>query len=120
VLNRSHRLKKNKEIERVLRMGKRFSEEPLVMRVLPNKTEESRFTFVVSQKFSKKAVDRNSARRRIGRVVEENWEAVKKGVDVIILLGFNKDKQIMDKLGLLTEKLLQKTGLISDLKQTDK
>ena len=121
MLNRSHRLKKNKEIERVLRMGKRFTEESLVMKVLHNETAESRFTFVVSQKFSKKAVARNSARRRISKVVEENWKTIKKGVDVIILLGFNKDKQIMDKIELLTKRLLQKAGLIpNSLKQEDK
>ncbi len=120
MLNKSHRLKKNKEIEKVLRLGKRFIEEPLVMRVLSNDTAETRFAFVVSQKFSKKAVARHSARRRISRVVEEDWEAIKKGVDVIIVLGFNKDEQIMEKLGLLTKRLLQKADLMSDsFKQKD-
>ena len=114
MLNKSQRLKKNKEIEKVLRLGKRFTEEPLVMRVLSNKAKETRFAFVVSQKFSKKAVVRNWARRRMSKVVEENWSIIKKGVDVIILLGFNRDESITEKLESLTKKLLQKAGLLPD------
>lgn len=50
-----------------------------------NGLEYSRFGFVVGQKISKKAVDRNTIKRRLSEAVFNHIKEIRSGVDIVIL-----------------------------------
>ena len=61
----------------ILKGGKTTSSEHLSFRFVPTKAPESRFSFVVSGKISKKATERNLLKRR-GYVIIKNNNTLKK------------------------------------------
>jgi len=112
MLPRSNRLKKQKDIKRVLEKGKRYKEDFLILKATPNHLEATRFGFIVSQKFSKKAALRNKMKRKLREIVRLRFQKIKKGMDalVIVLPGLeNKDFWEVDEA---LEKLLKKAKIL--------
>ena len=64
-MDRDHRLRKGQEFDRAYREGTVFSGPLLVLRVVPNGLQRTRWGFAVGKRISKKAVDRNRIRRRL-------------------------------------------------------
>lgn len=60
-----HRLKHWRDFQTVYQQGKRFRSAHLIVIVRSTPDRPSRFGLVVSQKVSKKAVDRNRLKRRL-------------------------------------------------------
>jgi ribonuclease P protein component len=113
VLNRLHRLKNNNDIVRVLKEGKKLIESFLIIKTLPNDLEETRFAFIVSKKFSKKAVERNRIRRQISEAVKDNLATVKKGTDVVILSMPGSQEWDTEDVKKIVNKLFSKAKLIN-------
>ena len=80
-----NRLQKRKEIERVFKKGKWFKEGCLILKVAHNDLSTSRFAFIISKKVSNKAIVRNRIRRIIQETIRVNLDAIKTGVDIILL-----------------------------------
>ncbi|GAI32984.1 unnamed protein product, partial [marine sediment metagenome] len=59
MLNKRNRLKKKKDFDKVFKQGQGFKQDFLYLKIRKNNLKSSRFGFVVSKKFSKKAVIRN-------------------------------------------------------------
>lgn len=105
MLAKRNRLKKQKDFERVFKKGRGTKEDFLYLKVVKNELESSRFGFVVSKKFSKKAVLRNKIRRRLAELVRIKLPKIKKGIDVVIVVmpefkikDFWEVEEIVDKL----------------------
>ncbi|MBU0546827.1 MAG: ribonuclease P protein component [Patescibacteria group bacterium] len=113
MLNKSHRLKKNNDIVKVLKEGKKFIESFLIIKTLPNNLEETRFAFIISKKFSKKAVVRNRIRRQISEGIKDNLETIKKGIDVVILSIPGVQERDTEEVRKTVKKLLDKANLIT-------
>lgn len=80
------RLKKGRNIEYILKKGKTFSAKTFLAKFLPNEENYHRCTIITSQKFSKKAVDRNRARRRLYEAIRFTSKPHKEtGYDYIII-----------------------------------
>ena len=84
MLPASHRLKKTKEIERVFKEGRGLKEDSLLLKAARNNLGVSRFAFVAGQKASKKATQRNKAKRRLREIVRAMLLDVAPGFDVVI------------------------------------
>lgn len=56
------------------------------LRVAPNTFLYSRFGFVVSKKVDKRAVVRNSVKRKIRSCIEELQQEIKPGIDMLFFL----------------------------------
>ena len=112
MLTKINRLKKEKDFERIFKKGKSFKNGFLILKIVLNDLEESRFGFIVSQKVSKKAVLRNKIKRRLRDIIQKNIAKIKKGVDValIVLPGLEKKSFLETKETL--DVLLKKTGLV--------
>lgn len=80
------RLKKSKDISRVLQRGVFKSVGVLTIKFQKNGQEFSRLAIVVSKKVSKKAVVRNKIRRRIAGVLEGIWGTVAPGYDIVLVV----------------------------------
>ncbi len=86
MLPKANRLKKNKDFERVFRVGEGYKEDFLFLKIRENNLETSRFGFVVSKKFSKKALIRNRIKRQLREIVKLKLSKIKKGIDGVILV----------------------------------
>ncbi len=104
MLPKENRLKKKKDFETVFKQGKGFKQGFLYLKIIKNNLDTSRFGFVISKKFSKKAVIRNKAKRRLSEIIKIRLPGIKKGIDAIIVVmpgaenDFQKLEQIINKL----------------------
>jgi len=112
MLSKTNRLKKKKDFGRVFKKGRGFKEDFLYLKIVKNGLGASRFAFIVSKDFSKKAVLRNKLRRSLSELTRLRLSEIKKGIDgvVVVLPGF----QIMDfwELEKIIQKLFKKAKII--------
>ncbi len=109
-----NRLRKTKEIERVFKEGRGLKEGSLLIKVAPNNLKSSRFAFVAGQKASKKAVERNKAKRALREIIRNKLADIKPGFDVVITaLQGSAGKNLGDFEGTIV-RILKKTGLLND------
>jgi ribonuclease P protein component len=109
-----NRLRKTKEIERVFKEGRGLKEGSLLLKVAPNSLKLSRFAFVAGQKASKKAIERNKAKRILREIIRSRLAEIKSGFDVVITALQGSADKNFEELERTTIKLLKKTGLLND------
>jgi ribonuclease P protein component len=85
MLPKENRLKKKKEFEAVFKGGRHIKSQNFFIKYLANGTEQTRIGFVVSKKVSKKAVDRNKAKRRMREAFKNIDGKLKNGISIIIV-----------------------------------
>ena len=85
MLPKVNRLTKKKDFERVFKEGKGFKEDFLILKFIKNDLKISRFGFVVSKNFSKKATLRNKIKRRLRELVKTKLTKIKKGIDGVMI-----------------------------------
>ena len=104
MLPKLNRLKREKDFETVFKQGHGFKQGLLYLKVVKNNLDASRFGFVISKKFSKKAVIRNKTKRRLSEIIKAKLPEIKKGMDAIIVVmpgaenEFQKLEDTIDKL----------------------
>lgn len=113
MLPKKSRLKKRKDFEEVFKKGKSWKEAFLLLKILPNKLKISRFGFIIGKKYSKKAVLRNKIKRRLREVVREELPKIKEGLDgvIIVLSEANKEKESFEELKKIINKLFKKAKI---------
>ena len=105
MLSNSNRLRKKKEIEKVLKTGKSIFARDFKLIVLRNNLKFSRFTIIISNKVSKKAVERNKLKRQIREIIRLNIDKLVFGYDICLLSRkslLDKTFQDLNKLVLYT------------------
>ena len=112
MLSAEHRLRKEKDFERVFKKGKKIKGDSLYLKFAPNKLPESRFGFVVSKKVSLKATERNKIKRKLSEAVKDLLPFLKKGFDVVLLVApsFDSFQSLQEMLG----DLFKKAGLMQE------
>lgn len=85
MLDRSHRLTKTKDIERVVKTGRSFGLPALGVKALPNALSVSRVAVVAPLSAHKRAVKRNRAKRLVREALRLNLDRLKPGVDIVVL-----------------------------------
>ncbi len=85
MLPKENRLKKEKDIERVIQKGRGLKEDFLILKAVKNNLNKTRFGFVVSKKVSPKATTRNKIKRRISGLVKSKMNKLEKGIDVMLI-----------------------------------
>lgn len=112
MLESKNKLKKKADFDRVYEKGKFCSMGMLSLKATPNKEPATRIGFVISKKFSKKAVERNRVRRILRSCAFDLIKDIKEGFDIIILTKSSKiemNKKIIFPVFL---KLLKKSNLL--------
>lgn len=97
MLARKHRINK-KLFEEILKKGKIFSSDYLYIKTLPISEKHSAFTFVVSSKVAKRAVERNKLKRRARHIVKKILPKIEKGLGVIIFFKKGVEKMTFSEL----------------------
>ena len=112
MLAQKNRLKKKKDFDRVFKKGKGFKENFLFMKAVKNGLEITRFGFVVSKAFSKKAVSRNKIKRRLREIIKSKESEVKKGFDVTLIVMKGLEKQDVSETEETVNNLFKKAKLL--------
>ncbi|HSX41773.1 MAG TPA: ribonuclease P protein component [Candidatus Saccharimonadales bacterium] len=86
MLPAKHRLKKDRDFQRVLAGHNKALCGPLLVFSVPGEAETARFGVVVSKKVSKKAVERNKIRRQIAELLRPVAENFQTPLDVVLLV----------------------------------
>lgn len=79
-----NRLRKQTEVQKVVKTGKSVFDPVCGIRFLKNELPDSRFAVVVGTKVSKSAVKRNRVRRQYREILRLNLENIKKGFDIVL------------------------------------
>lgn len=103
MLKKNNRIRLNKEFDRVFN-GQSFYGKYLGIKLSKNGLELSRFGFIVSAKVSKKAVERNTIKRRLREIVFQDLPSLKIGYDVVFIAF----KPILDKNFVELKELVSK------------
>jgi ribonuclease P protein component len=111
MLAKVNRLKKKKDIEKVFEKGKGFKEDFLILKIVKNDLENSRFAFVVPKKVSKKATLRNKIKRRLRELVRLKIKKIKKGMDLVLLALPGLEKKDFWEMEKIINKLFAKAKL---------
>ena len=78
-------LKKNKELEKVLKKGKRVNSSFLYIKFLKNNLSHPRFGVIVSTKVSKKATERNLVTRRVKEALKTVAKDRDSSFDIVVV-----------------------------------
>jgi len=111
VLSKSSRLQKTKDIKRVFQIGRATKEGFLILKALPNNSNQNRFAFIVSQKLSKKANLRNKVKRRLRELVRLKENKIKKGQDIVIIAVPGLEKKDFWEIEETIDKLFEKAKI---------
>lgn len=84
MLARMNRLRHRRDIEKVFKRGRFGNAGLLTAKAWQSGNPHSRVVIVVSKKISKKAVVRNTIRRRLSGQLEELWATIPTGYDIVI------------------------------------
>lgn len=114
MLPRENRLKRKKDFEKVFQEGRGIKEGFLILKMLSNNLNQSRFGIIVSSKISKKAVLRNKIKRRIRKLIKERLAKTKKGKDVVLITTPEILKKDFEEMGRTMDELFKKAELINN------
>ena len=107
MLIQENRLRKKKDFDAVFKKGDGFKQGFLYLKIRKNNLGASRFGFVISKKFSKKAVIRNKTKRRLSEIIKAKLSEIKKGMDIIVVVmpgAENEFQELEDTLSKLFKK----------------
>jgi len=112
MLAKINRLKKRKDFELIFKKGKKFKEDFLVLKIIKNNLNQSRFGFIVGKKISKKATLRNKIKRRLRGLVRIKLGKIKKGFDVILIAKEGLENKDFWEIEEIINKLFNKAKII--------
>jgi len=113
-----NRLSKRKDHERVQKLGGFVSFNNIAIKALENGTNDTRIGIVVGIKYSKKAVERNLAKRKIQEAVRSEIKNIKKGLDVVIMARKRDEEKTKNiNFGENIAEALKKGGLLKNIKE---
>lgn len=85
MLKRKYRLRHRADIQRLYRSSHQAQTAAVTLKSHPNHLQHLRLAVVVSSKISKKAVVRNRIRRRVVGIIENYWEELTPGYDLVVI-----------------------------------
>jgi ribonuclease P protein component len=100
-----------KEFKEVLKKGKGFKVDSLVLKLLLEK-KGKKFGFLISKKVLKKATQRNKLKRRLREILREKVEEIKEGVRIVFIALSNLEKKDFKELKGIFESLLKKSRVL--------
>ncbi|MBU4315384.1 ribonuclease P protein component [Patescibacteria group bacterium] len=87
MFKQKNRLKKQTEVQEVVKKGKSVFDPVCGIRFSKNKLAESRFAIVAGLKVNKSAVKRNRVRRQYREVIKLHINMIKPGFDVVLFVS---------------------------------
>lgn len=114
MLKKELRIRKQKDFDRIFSEGSFFSEGFLSIKVVKNNYKHPRFAFVVSNKISKKACERNYIRRMLRECVRLRIDSIIPSIDIVFIVRSNVSDRDFLAVDKVVDRLLKKSGLIKE------
>lgn len=112
MLSKSFRLSKSKDIAAVFSSKNGSIGKYVIINILPNKLDISRFAFIVPLKIIKMANKRNYYKRWLRHIIRNNQTIIKPGFDIVILVKSSIINSVFDDLASDILNLLKQKNLI--------
>lgn len=109
-----NRLKKRKDFKNLFKKGKGFKQGFLFLKFVENNLGVSRFGFVASRNFSKKAVLRNKIKRRLRAIIREMLPEIKNGIDGILAVYSGLEKKSFSEIKEAIRTVFQKAKILKN------
>jgi len=88
MLARKFKIGSTPRIEHILKKGRYVKSRLFRLKYLRSRLSHSRFSLVISKRIGRKAVERNTVRRRVYEAIRRNWNHLPKTCyDVVVLLS---------------------------------
>ena len=113
-MERKYRLRLNTDFQRVRQKGKSWANYLMVVCVLPNDLEHSRFGFAASKRIGK-AVVRNRVRRRMREAVRLRRDLIAQGWDMVFIGRPAIRHANYDEIAGAVENLVKRASLSTSL-----
>jgi len=111
-MEKTNRLRDNEQFQRVRKEGRSWPHRLLVLCVLPNGLDYSRFGFSVSKRVGK-AVVRNRAKRLLREVARLRQEMIPPGQDLVFIARSPIKQADFREVDQAVQKVLRQAGLLS-------
>ncbi len=85
MLPKNHRLRLKKDFDKLFKGGKFIAQGFLTLGYIKNKLNISRLAVIVGKKVSKKAVVRNSVKRKTVEIIRLNLSGIRSGFDLVFI-----------------------------------
>jgi|SRR6056297_1035548 len=85
MLKKKNRLNKQREFDRVFQNGSSSFDRFIGVKAAKNNLENNRFGVIVSNKVSKKAVERNRIKRILREIIKDYREETRPGLDIVVI-----------------------------------
>jgi len=112
MLAKKNRLKRKKDFKLILKEGKMFKEDFLILKFVKNNLNQSRFGIIVSQKISKKAILRNKVKRRIRESIKMELAEIKNGFDITLIAVPGLETKSFHEIKGMIDKIFAKTKIL--------
>jgi ribonuclease P protein component len=112
MLAKKNRLVKRTDFSAIYAKGTYAASDGLAIKYLRSGLMETRLGFPIGKNFSKKAVERNKARRILREAVRLNLAALKPGFDIVIMPRPGFEKNASRKVADILKSIFKKAKLI--------
>jgi len=114
MIAQKNRLSKKADFERIFKNGNKDFGQFFIIRFIKNDLNYCRFAIIISNKFSKKATERNRYRRQIKAVLLKNLSKFRDNFDIIftVLPEIKKFNNKFQEISLELEKQLKNNKII--------
>lgn len=107
------RLRRPKDIATVYKRGAYGGAGELSVKAAPNKLVTNRLVVVVGKKIDKRAVVRNTIRRRLIGAIKEIWATMPPGYDIVVSVHTDLSRRPFGDLKSLVETALRRARTLS-------
>ena len=114
MLSKPNRLQKRRDIKEIFQKGRGIKKDFLALKVLTNNSNTNRFLFIVSQKVSKKANQRNKIKRRLRGLIRLRKNKIKKGQDIAIIALPGLGTKSFKEIGEMIDKLFREAKILKE------
>lgn len=112
MLQRTHRLRRQKDFARVFKHGHTVHMPAFTIKYHTNRHSRTRVAVVISTKVAKRAVVRNRTRRRFYAQLQRMWPRIEPGMDIVILLRRQATDLRGDRLADQLRSCFHKAGIL--------
>lgn len=110
MFGKEKRISRSYEYNTVYQQGRKTPGRYIIVFVIPNLTDHNRFGFVTSKKVGN-AVARNKARRQLRAIVQTEWDTIKPGYDIVVVVRKNFSGTSFDLIKKDFSIVMRKAGL---------